>query len=737
MKNLKKIIISILSVTAIAVSVGFTSNYKAKEVEKNGEPFTNINVGEFMSSDISMDYLYESGNVREIHYPGAFFIKVNFAQFNLLPGDYVTVSNPEGTEVYTYYSDPTVEAREENSDYTVDSYGRFWAMTIFGDTAIVELHKSNNEQSIQELNNYGVAVTRFTRGYQQAEIEEKNPQLESICGNDDSKHAACYKTTYPTIYQQAFAVGVLVGSSGSKFCTGWRVGPTETKKYILTNNHCIGTASSARSTEVWFGYQYTSCNSTQLEPITKVACQDLVATSSSLDFSLVELRPNSNLDQYGYLELDVRKPNVGEKMYILQHPNAGVTKIAIESDQDAGGACAVGRVTSTRVYYMCDTRPGSSGSAVLSMNTRKVISLHNTGGCQNGSTRIDQIWPQISKYFNPITEIPEIPQNLNASALSTSSIQLDWDDARYASSYKVYRSKTNSNYAFVKTVYQSDFKDTGLDAETTYYYKLKSSNTKGDSDFSVVISKKTKPIGGNSLTSGVPAESSLSGTGSEEMWYIDVPSGTTLMNTTLVSSGNDIDIYGKFMAEPTASSYDWRGYEVGNENVNFNNPSSGRWYIMARSYSGMGSYTIKCTLSGGVVNPDKPKFNTYTISPTQINEGSSAKITWDVTGSTNIVASGLWQGSKPASGTEYVGSNLTQGEYEFTLTAQNDKGSTVKTVRLIVTKGGDICDPWQAGTSYAIGDCVSYNGVDYVCIQAHTAIDGWTPAAVPSLWQLK
>jgi chitinase len=42
---------------------------------------------------------------------------------------------------------------------------------------------------------------------------------------------------------------------------------------------------------------------------------------------------------------------------------------------------------------------------------------------------------------------------------------------------------------------------------------------------------------------------------------------------------------------------------------------------------------------------------------------------------------------------------------------------------------------WGEGQSYAQGALVQYGGHAYKCIQAHTAITGWTPAAVPALWQ--
>ncbi|MFI7030460.1 carbohydrate-binding protein [Microbispora rosea] len=42
---------------------------------------------------------------------------------------------------------------------------------------------------------------------------------------------------------------------------------------------------------------------------------------------------------------------------------------------------------------------------------------------------------------------------------------------------------------------------------------------------------------------------------------------------------------------------------------------------------------------------------------------------------------------------------------------------------------------WAPNTWYAIGARVTYNGVDYECIQAHTSLTGWEPPNVPALWK--
>jgi chitodextrinase len=42
---------------------------------------------------------------------------------------------------------------------------------------------------------------------------------------------------------------------------------------------------------------------------------------------------------------------------------------------------------------------------------------------------------------------------------------------------------------------------------------------------------------------------------------------------------------------------------------------------------------------------------------------------------------------------------------------------------------------WTEWTAYTVGTRVTYNGVDYECIQAHTSQPDWTPPAVPALWK--
>jgi hypothetical protein len=103
------------------------------------------------------------------------------------------------------------------------------------------------------------------------------------------------------------------------------------------------------------------------------------------------------------------------------------------------------------------------------------------------------------------------------------------------------------------------------------------------------------------LTSGVAKSGSISTSGGTVMYQITVPSGCTSMLTVVNDpTSADFDSYGKQGSQPTTSSYTWRGYTSSHpESVTYANPAAGVWYIMVKSYSGTGSFTITCTLTTG------------------------------------------------------------------------------------------------------------------------------------------
>jgi V8-like Glu-specific endopeptidase len=212
-----------------------------------------------------------------------------------------------------------------------------------------------------------------------------------VCGGgDESRDAVCYRTTDPVPYRRTKAVARML-IKGTELCTGFRVGPFNR---MLTNNHCVATTDEAADTEVWFNYQCAECDGYAVFRPTKVWLNQVVASDKTLDYTVFSVTNFDEVVKYGYLELDVRRPPVGEKLYVPQHPGGEPTRIAMTN-------CAVdnnayeGYATDTDLSYHCDTAGGSSGSPVLSRETDKVVALHHFGGCPNSGVRIERIYQQI------------------------------------------------------------------------------------------------------------------------------------------------------------------------------------------------------------------------------------------------------------------------------------------------------------------------------------------------------
>jgi serine protease len=106
------------------------------------------------------------------------------------------------------------------------------------------------------------------------------------------------------------------------------------------------------------------------------------------------------------------------------------------------------------------------------------------------------------------------------------------------------------------------------------------------------------PVDATELTSGQTVN--LSGAqDSDTHFFIDVPTGQSILD--IVSSGGtgDADIYVKRGSKPTSSSYDCRPYKNGNdENCNFNTPESGKWYVMVSGYRAFNNLNLTATFSG-------------------------------------------------------------------------------------------------------------------------------------------
>ena len=374
-----------------------------------------IPAGEVAEISAAINYEADAGKIHEIHYPDADFIKVRFAEMNLLPGDYVTVSDPAGEEVYTY----------PGSGYTTDDDPGFWAMSITGDTAVVELHRFRRGKlslpTGKSLADYGIQINKYTHGFPGIldTVGNLDNSAQSTCGTNQRTDVACYETSHPTEFAKSHAVARMLLNNGSSLCTGWRVGPNPDT--LMTNEHCITSQSGATAAEAWFNYQRTSCGGSMASEV-KVTGNSLLVDSYDYDFALITINNAASVASFGYLEIDPRTPVLGEEIYIAQHGSGNPKEFGIESDLNSGNVCRIddainnGRATNSDTGYYCDTIGGSSGSPVFARSSHKVIAIHHfgisgstcTASDMNGGVRMDLIWPLIEPFLDtsPTTPTP-------------------------------------------------------------------------------------------------------------------------------------------------------------------------------------------------------------------------------------------------------------------------------------------------------------------------------------------
>ncbi|HEY1180595.1 MAG TPA: serine protease [Phytomonospora sp.] len=337
-------------------------------------------VGAEEAADAVLSYTGET--TRTLTYPGASFVKVHFERLLLADGDYVSVSNADGSEEYRY----------DNGDGPGT-----WATSVSGEQAVVELHRES-ASVLADLPLFGAAVDKVTRGLSPAEMPEPRA-TESVCSRDDKKDAVCYQESDPAAFNRSAAVARLL-IEGTTLCTAWRVGA---KNRMMTNHHCFETSREAKSTEVWFGYECAVCGGSATREPVKVRGDEVLATDQTYDYTLFTVDDFDEIADFGYLEFDNRLSERGEKLYIPQHPSGKPLQIAVDSDSDDGGHCRVeepkyqGYEADTDVGYRCDTEFGSSGSPVIARSTGKVIALHHFGGCPNSGVRSDLLVAELRR----------------------------------------------------------------------------------------------------------------------------------------------------------------------------------------------------------------------------------------------------------------------------------------------------------------------------------------------------
>ena len=94
-----------------------------------------------------------------------------------------------------------------------------------------------------------------------------------------------------------------------------------------------------------------------------------------------------------------------------------------------------------------------------------------------------------------VSAAPAAPDNLSATALSSTLIRLQWvDNATDEDGFEIERSVNGAAFALIATVPADrlDFTDSGLSRNTRYYYRVRAFSPGGSSGYSNVANAKTR-----------------------------------------------------------------------------------------------------------------------------------------------------------------------------------------------------------------------------------------------------
>jgi len=146
--------------------------------------------------------------------------------------------------------------------------------------------------------------------------------------------------------------------------------------YILTNNHVIGNIEVARHefTRVLCNYEEE-----KEEELFKLApdSSNGFATRKVNDWTAIKIDTSGTniqgrLGLYGHITLGRNEAKRDDFVNIIQHPLGNRKQIALYHNLVLGA-------NASRVHYLTDTQPGSSGSPVFNSKW-EVVALHHAGG---------------------------------------------------------------------------------------------------------------------------------------------------------------------------------------------------------------------------------------------------------------------------------------------------------------------------------------------------------------------
>lgn len=304
------------------------------------------------------------------------------------------------------------------------------------------------------------------------------------------------------------------------------------------------------------------------------------------------------------------------------------------------------------------------------------------------------------------TTAPNAPNNFTGSATVIGSISLDWYNNTESdlAGYNIYRS-INSGSGFSKLnsslVTYSNYADSSVAANTTYYYRVTAQDNSGNESSNstqISVTSLDAPPANNVLLNGV-AKTGLSGAKDSEINFtMSVPAGSTNLTFNMSGGTGDADLYVRFGSAPTLNTYDCRPYIGGNvESCPVSSAQTGIYHVMIVAYSAYSGVSLTGSYTATVSN--LPPVASFTYNCTDLTCSFNGTASSDSDGS---VTSYSW--SFGGSGSSVSNTFASAGSYSVTLTVADNDGATDTSSRTVTVTAAPVNMPPSASFTYSCND---------------------------------
>ena len=204
------------------------------------------------------------------------------------------------------------------------------------------------------------------------------------------------------------------------------------------------------------------------------------------------------------------------------------------------------------------------------------------------------------------------PSNLTAKTLSSSSLRLQWrDNSTDESGFKIIRKRGSDSWKQIKIVGRNvtNFKDTRIKSGTTYRYRVRAMNSKGNSTYSNEVSIRVSKNNNVASTKGTDNRDNNS---TSSVSRGDVPpAGNFAWSVTAKPGVIHFDASSSTDSDGEIISYNW----------DFGDGTTGKGVTIDHTYKNRGKYSVNLTvIDNDNLNRRKTKTVTATLPERQRNE---------------------------------------------------------------------------------------------------------------------